>query len=242
MQQRLKALSDLQKVDAEIAALRKAGEVFPKQIAELEKELSSTRASVESERTKLSDIERQRRELELTTTQEKDKVKKWETRLAEQRSTREYAALAREIDIARKANLTMGEELVELGKSQNTQRELLGAKESELSGRQSDIASRISALREKFGESEKQIQALEAGRAEVAAKVDGSLLRNYDNIRKKRMPAMVPVNTNGTCAGCNRNLPPQQYLTLRTTLNTDTCPACHRIIYAPEALETPKGS
>ena len=44
-------------------------------------------------------------------------MKKWEARLAEQRSTREYAALAREIDIAKKANLTMAEELVELGKT-----------------------------------------------------------------------------------------------------------------------------
>ena len=40
----------------------------------------------------------------------------------------------------------------------------------------------------------------------------------------------------GTCQGCNMNVPPQLYNTLRTTLGTDVCPSCNRIIYAVEAL------
>ena len=44
----------------------------------------------------------------------------------------------------------------------------------------------------------------------------------------------------GTCQGCNMNVPPQLYNTLRTGLGTDICPACHRIIYAAEAIEPPK--
>ncbi|HEX4620762.1 MAG TPA: C4-type zinc ribbon domain-containing protein, partial [Myxococcaceae bacterium] len=43
----------------------------------------------------------------------------------------------------------------------------------------------------------------------------------------------------GTCQGCNMNVPPQLYNTLRSTLGTDICPSCHRIIYAAEALELP---
>ncbi len=35
------------------------------------------------------------------------------------------------------------------------------------------------------------------------------------------------------------NVPPQLYNTLRSSLGTDICPSCHRIIYASEALETP---
>lgn len=241
LQQTLKALSDLQKVDLEIAALRKAADVFPKQIAELEKELAQIRSAVEAERARLADIDRQKRELEHNITQEKDKVKKWEARLAEQRSTREYAALAREIDIARKANITMAEELVELGKTQATTRETVKVREGELSARQDQVGGKIAELRTKMSESEGHVKALEGGRSEVAAKVQPQMLQRYDTVRKKRLPALAAIQ-NGTCSGCNRNIPPQQYILLRTSLGTDVCPSCNRIIYASEALEPPQGS
>src|SRR5262249_27824657 len=131
LREKLLSLAALQKVDVEIAAFKKSAETYPKQIAELEKELGLVRSAVDAERAKLDDIERQRSTLELTITEEKDKVKKWEARLTEQRSTREYSALAREIDIAKKSNLTMDEELVELGKNQNAQRDAVKVKDGE---------------------------------------------------------------------------------------------------------------
>ncbi len=117
LREKLKALAELQKVDLEVASLRKAADVHPRQLAELERELGAARSAIEAERTRVADIERQKTTLEQNISDEKDKVKKWEARLAEQRSTREYSALAREIDIAKKANQTMSDELVELTKT-----------------------------------------------------------------------------------------------------------------------------
>src|SRR3954470_770682 len=131
----------------EIAAFKKSAETYPKQIAELEKELGLVRSALDAERGKLDDIARQRSSLEQTIVEEKDKVKKWEARLTEQRSTREYSALAREIDIAKKANLTMGEDLVELGKAQAAQRLVWQAKEGEFQARAKDLGEKMAALR-----------------------------------------------------------------------------------------------
>ncbi|XXF76582.1 C4-type zinc ribbon domain-containing protein [Myxococcaceae bacterium GXIMD 01537] len=239
MREKLKALAELQKVDLEVAALRKAADVHPKQIAELERELGAARSAIEAERNRVADIERQKSQLEQNITDEKDKVKKWEARLAEQRSTREYSALAREIDIAKKANLTMADELVELTKTLAAAREGVKGKEGEFASRQEQLAGRMSTLRAKLTEAEGQVKQLEAQRQSSAATVDANLLRRYETVRKKKLPAMVGV-TNGTCQGCNMNVPPQLYNQLRTTLGTDICPSCNRIIYAIEALqETP---
>ncbi|HEY8208127.1 MAG TPA: C4-type zinc ribbon domain-containing protein [Myxococcaceae bacterium] len=238
MREKLKALAELQKVDLEIQSLKKSAEVHPKQVTELEKELAAARSAVEAERARLADVERQKRSLEQNIQDEKDKVKKWETRLAEQRSTREYAALAREIDIAKKANQTMAEELVELGKTLTAAREAAKVKEQEFAARQDQIGGKLSELKQKIDESQGQVQELEEKRGKVTGSVDGTLLRRYDTIRKKRMPALVSV-IGGTCQGCNMNVPPQLYNTLRSTLGSDVCPSCHRIIYASEALEAP---
>lgn len=238
MRDRLKTLAELQKVDLEIVALRKSAEVYPKQMGELERELSLAKAEVEGERMKLLDVERQRRTLEQNIAEEKEKVRKWEARLSEQRSTREYAALAREIDIAKKANATMAEELVELGKIQVQLREVVKAKDQQYAAKVADVGGKLTELRAKVAGFEGQLRELEAKRAEAAKGVHPPLLSRYETVRKRRTPALVTVVA-GTCQGCNMSLPPQLYNTLKTTLETDLCPSCHRIICAPEALEPP---
>ena len=240
MREKLKALAELQNVDLEVAKLRKAADVHPKQLAELERELGAARSAIEAERTRLADVERQKTALEQNIADEKDKVKKWEQRLAEQRSTREYSALAREIDIAKKANQTMADELVELAKTLGAQREAVKAKEAEFTTRQQSLSGKMTELRGKLAEAEAQVKELEGKRAGVAAAVDANLLRRYETVRKKKLPALVGVVFGGTCQGCNMNVPPQMYNNLRVSLGTDVCPSCHRIIYAVEALEAPK--
>ncbi|NVI97737.1 hypothetical protein HV824_06340 [Myxococcus sp. AM009] len=239
MREKLKALAELQNVDLEVASLRKAADVHPRQIAELERELGVARSAIEAERARVSDMEKQKAQLEQNITDEKDKVKKWETRLSEQRSTREYSALAREIDIAKKANLTMAEELAELTKQLGGAREAIKGKEADFATKQQGLSGRMTELRGKLGEAESLVKGLEGRRAEVASAVDATLLRRYEVVRKKKLPAMVGVVA-GTCQGCNMNVPPQLYNQLRTGLGMDVCPSCNRIIYAVEALqETP---
>jgi len=187
----LKALAELQKVDLDVVALRKSAEVYPKQMGELERELSLARSEVEAERTKLLDVERQRRTLEQNISEEKEKVRKWEARLAEQRSTREYAALAREIDIAKKANTTMAEELVELGKIQVQLREVVKTKDQQYAAKVADIGAKLNELRGKAAAFEGQVKELEGKRAEVAKTVHPPLLSRYEAVRRRRSPALV---------------------------------------------------
>ena len=239
MQEKLSALVNLQKVDLEIASLRKAAETYPKQLAELEKELTAAKAAVETERGRLLEVERQKRTLEQNIADEKDKVRKWEGRLAEQRTTREYAALAREIDIAKKTNQTMVEDLDERGKTLTAAREAVKTKEQEWAARQDSIGGRMAELKKQTSSAQSDVKTLEEKRSKLAASVDKQLLHRYDVVKRRRMPALVPVLAPGTCQGCNMNVPPQLYNTLRSTLGTDICPSCHRIIYAAEALDPP---
>lgn len=239
MRDKLLALAALQKVDLDIAALKKNAEGYPREMAELEKQLATAKAAVDAERTKLDQLETQRRTLEQTITEEKDKVRKWEARLSEQRSTREYSALAREIDIAKKGQQTMSEDVQELGKQIIIQKDVVKGKETEFTTKTKDLVDRIEALRAKLAEVESQVKSVDVKRTDAAKDVEPSLLKQYDVIRKKRMPAMVAVNAPGTCSGCRMNIPAQRFNTLVATRGIDTCPSCTRMIYAAEVLEAP---
>lgn len=241
MREKLLALVALQTVDLEIAALRKNAEAYPREIAELEKQLSQAKSAVDAEKTRLDDLERQRIQLDQTIGEEKDKVRKWEARLAEQRTTREYSALAREIDIAKKGQTTMAEELVELGKQAALQREVAKQKDGDFAGKSADLTAKITALKAKLAECEAAVKALDGKRTSAEAHVktaDTNLLRRYDTIRRKRMPAMVSVGPPGTCAGCRMNIPAQMYHALIASKGYDVCPSCQRLIHAAETLET----
>ena len=77
-----------------------------------------------------------------------------------------------------------------------------------------------------------QVQELEKERDTVAASVDRSMLSKYERIRKQRGGvAVVPV-VGTTCKGCQRNIPPQMANNLRNADEIQTCPSCHRFIYA----------
>lgn len=242
MRDKLLALAALQKVDLDIAALQKNAEAFPREISELEKQLAQAKGAVDAERSKLEEIERQKIHLEQAIQDEREKVRKWEARLSEQRSTREYSALAREIDIAKKGQQTMSEEVVELSKQATIQREAVKQKDAEFQVKAKELLEKIAALKKKLEDVEAQIAGIDGTRAEAAKQVDPALLKRYDTVRKKRMPALVPAVAPGTCTGCRMNIRPQLYNQLVASGGLDVCPSCSRMLYAAEALEaaTPK--
>lgn len=239
MREKLQALAALQKVDVEVAALKKNADAYPKEIGELEKQLAAAKAAVDAERTKLDELEKQKLHLEQTITEDKDKVRKWESRLTEQRSTREYSALAREIDIAKKGQQTMAEEVTELGRQATIQREAVRTKSEEFIEKAKGLNEKISALKEKLAAAEASVRALDGSRESAAKAVDAGLLKRYDVIRKKRMPALAPVSAPGICRGCGITVRAQFYNTLVASKGVDTCPSCSRLVYAQEVLEEP---
>ena len=75
-----------------------------------------------------------------------------------------------------------------------------------------------------------------AGRDKLAKDVRPDVLKRYSNIRMRRGLAVVSVR-NGTCQGCNMNIPPQLYNVLQRGQTVETCPSCHRIIYWEEIMK-----
>ena len=235
MDEKLKALETLQKIDLAILDLQRSGEVFPKRLAELEKELQSYRSAWEAEEAKIADNERQRRDMEQRAEDEHEKVRKWEGRLTEQRTTREYSALAREIDIAKKSNLTLAEELQVLLKAHDDLENASLEKKDAYDAKQRTVGKEATDLRGQIVAIDGQVKELGEKRGAEAKKFDATLLGRYENIRKRRPGvALVPVRAGGTCSGCQMRIPPQLYNQLRSGLPFDFCRSCNRIIYADE--------
>ena len=242
MTPQLKALEALQKVDAEILELTRSGEANPKRLAELDRDLNQARSEWEVEHTKVTDNDKQRRDLEQQLQAEKDTIKKWEGRLSEQRTPREYSALSREIDIARKTIENVEHQIVELRQAAEELKRVAEQKQQSLRGRQETAGGEATEIRKKMAALEERLGVLNKQREQAMQSCDRPLLNRYETIRKKRGLALVPV-INGSCRGCHMSLPPQLYNQLRSgQASIESCPSCHRLIYVPDPPpETPAG-
>lgn len=232
----LKALTALQRVDSELDELTRSNREYPTMLAELEARLGAARQSTDAIRQRLTDLEGQKRALEEQLAADREKVKKWEARLAEQRSAREYSALAREIDIAKKQNETAAEEIAELAKQIRQAREELEAAEAAYAEVENEVQADRARIEAALGETSQKQAELNERRKEAAASIPPEMLRRYDLIHERRGNALVPV-LNGACTGCHMSLPPQLHNLLRSRPRLDTCPSCGRLIYVPSAFE-----
>lgn len=237
MRETLKALEELQKIDQQISELVRGVAEHPQRVAQLEVELEEGLAAIEAERQSLATLEKQKKETEDQLAADREKVKKWEARLTEQRSTREYTALAREIDIAKKQNTSAGETIAELAKQVAAAAEALEESEAGFADREHELRREMRRLRSAITRQGNERKRLEETRAEAGKDIRPALLKRYDAVLKRRNNALVQV-VNGACCGCHMNVPPQLNNQLRSHAKIDVCPSCHRMIYAAEAFET----
>jgi len=166
LREKLKALEELQQIDLDATGVRGEAEGIPVRRAEIDAVLAVAKKAYEAEKSRIEDNERERRQIESLLGMERDKVKKWEARLGDIKTPREYAALSREIDIARKTNDSQSEQLrqlattaIELRKVLDTSADALSEKEmaakeevDSLSRREADFATRLRELEVRRGE------------------------------------------------------------------------------------------
>lgn len=231
---KLVVLEALQKVDLEIHELMRGGDQHPKRIAELDEQVGKLKAVWDAEEKRVADNDHARRDLAQRIEDDKDKVRKWEARLAEQRTTREYSALAREIDISKKGQVTLAEELTLLEKGREELEEAAVAARMAYEAKMSTVGAEADALRARMAALDADVKGLQEKRAAAAATVEKPLLARYENIRRGKPNPLVVV-TGGTCTGCRMKVPPQLYTQLCGSLPFDFCRSCNRIIYVAKS-------
>ncbi len=242
LREKLKALEELQQIDLETTGVRGEANGVPVRRAEIEVALAAAKKAYEAERSRLDDNERERRQIETLLGMERDKVRKWEGRLGEIKTPREYAALSREIDIARKTNDGQQEQLKLLANTAVEMRKALESSAEALSEKEMAAQDELEALSRRESDFAARLQDLDTRRADAAQRVDPALLARYENIKKRRAGVAVCPVIGNTCRGCNRNIPPQLGIVLRRADSLEACPNCHRIIYSAEALNPPEAT
>jgi predicted nucleic acid-binding Zn-ribbon protein len=242
LREKLRVLEELQQIDVDAHEAKVGLEAIPAERARLEARVKEARKAYDDQKARLEANEREKRQVETLLGMDRDKVKKWEGRLGEIKTPREYAAMSREIDIAKKSNETQTEAGKALAAAAAEIKRALESSGEALAEVEDAVQAAAARLDQAAAEAEARLASLASRRAAAATLVDAGLLAKYENIRKRRAGVAVAAVIGSTCKGCHRNIPPQLSIVLQRADSIETCPNCHRIIYSHAAVNPPAPS
>ena len=236
MRDQLKRLEDLQRHDAKIQELENSLKAIPVKLAATQNDLARVEGLLETERQSMGETEKYYGEQKGLMTDDEVQVAGAKHKLAQAKNSKEYMAAQREIEQRREGLATREVEINKLVEALDAKKKLLADRANDVATLLGSIEKDGEAAKARMSEIESKIAELRGERDKLAAEVKPEVLKRYSSIRLRRGLAVVSVR-NGTCQGCNMNIPPQLYNVLQRGVSVETCPSCHRIIYWEEIMK-----
>jgi predicted nucleic acid-binding Zn-ribbon protein len=236
LRDQLKQLEELQTHDAKIQELEQSLKAIPAKLAATEVDLARVEALLAAEGASLKETERYYSEQKGLVTDDEVQVAGAKHKLTQAKNSKEYMAAQREIEQRRESLASREGEIGKLVEAVDAKKKLLADRATDVQGLRDSIAKDGEAARARMAEIDAQIVQLRVERDKLAALVKPDVLKRYGAIRMRRGLAVVSVK-NGTCQGCNMNIPPQLYNTLQRGVSIEICPSCSRIIYWDDIMK-----
>ncbi len=231
MQDRMQRLKDMQELDAELNAIAQQRQTLDAEEGKLGEELGRVQAMVDALDGEIEQLQGRRRELAQALAQEQENVKKAEGRLPSIKTQKEYVAVLKEIDTAKKMNKDIQERMSatdgEIAVLEKDREE----KAAQLEPLVARVAERRGAMAEDYTRLERQQSEKSGQREALLQEFPSSIRRRYLTLLERRGGVAIVEARRGTCLGCNMHLPPQLYNSLFTNDEVQTCPHCHRLLY-----------
>jgi predicted nucleic acid-binding Zn-ribbon protein len=241
LKEQLRLLEELQRHDAKLQELEGARKQIPEKLEAMRRDLKVIEDMLARERSDLEAAEKWRRDKEDEMRTEEAQLSKAKQKLSGVKNSKEYMATQREVDTLRKMSAETDEKLQQFVSAAEDARKKITAHTADVEKLRGLVEREEQAAGDKMGELERQLADVKLGRDGAAHTVRPDVLKKYNTIKMKRGLAVVAVH-NGTCRGCNMNIPPQLYNQLQRGNAIELCPNCHRIVYWDKLFENPDGA
>lgn len=224
-------LKELQGLDQKLNRIRQDQEKLEAERQNIDADMLRVQDMVSSLQNSIAELEEQRSQLRLAVEQEQANIEKSEGRLPEIKTQKEYLAVLKEVDTAKKLNKDLTEQIEAKNAEIETLRGEKEEKEQALTEMEEQVASRRSEIEEALKVFEKSQQEIAEQRAGQIKPLPMALQRRYQLLMERRAGIAVVEARGGTCLGCNMSLPPQLYNSLFVADEIKTCPHCSRLLF-----------
>lgn len=235
IEQKLRALYQLQQIDSEIDQLRTLRGELPMEVKDLEDEIVGLETRLEKYNEDLGALKKLIAEKQAFIKDATTLRAKYEQQLMGVKNSREYDALSKEVEI-QGLEIQIAEKKIREFNAQIEQRsEELQRLSDELSGRKKDLDNKKTELDTIVAETQKEENELQSKSEKAKKKIEDRLLVAYDRIRTSSRNGLAVVTVQrDACGGCFNQIPPQRQLDIRLRKKIAICEHCGRILVDAE--------
>ena len=232
----LKALLELQGLDAQLYQLKARRQNIPQQAALLQAQSKEASAALQMLEQQYKGLEVKRNQMEIDLGQKEAQIKKLQGQLFQVKTNKEYSAIQREIEGLKADKSVLEEEILKLMEEADRVKGLVESQRQTLKSKEAQITQDLARLDEELKTIEGSVQQLQGSRLGLTPKVEPQILSQYERIlERKEGLALVPVR-HGACGGCHMGLPPQMINEIQMSGRLITCESCARILYVDPTL------
>lgn len=238
VEDKLKALYELQKIDSSIDKIRIVRGELPLEIEDLNDTISGLKTRLEKFNLELSKINEDIVENKNTISLANELIKKYDKQLKNIKNNREFNSLTKEIEFQ---NLEI--ELAEKKQKENKakilhKKEIIDACQVQVDEKQSELDLKNNELDSIIKDTEKEENTLLKKLKKAEKLIDGRLLDSYKRIRSKVSNGLAVVSVErDACGGCFSQIPPQRQLDIKLHKKIIVCEHCGRIMIDSKTFE-----
>src|SRR6201995_4428272 len=240
VEQKLKALYELQTIQNKIDKIRQERGELPMEVADLEDDVEGLETRIQKIKSELDDLEDDIVTRKNLIKEAQANIKKYETQLNEVKNNREYDAITKEIEIQGLDIQVSEKKIKEFGYEITNKTQVFEKAQADLEGRRGDLDAKKAELGTITSETEKEENELNADAEKASKNIEERLLIAYNRLRgnAKNGLAVVTIQRD-SCSGCFNQIPPQRQSDIRQRKKIIVCEHCGRILVDEQmALET----
>ena len=230
MEEQLRILARMQKLDDQIGSLKLLQQELPKELNDIIDHVDQATANLINSETERAEIAKKQRAIESDIKQFQENIRKYATQLSEIKTNKEYKALNSEIAYLKDKISELESQELELMDAEAEAKKQVDADKAELEAAEQTKRSREGELRQKIDSLESEIETIRAARNELAHTLPVNLVKQYGNMIRNKSNCAVVYVTNGACGGCGFVIRPQIRIELQVRGKLNYCESCGRIL------------
>ncbi|MGY3054549.1 putative nucleic acid-binding Zn-ribbon protein [Pedobacter sp. UYEF25] len=236
VEQKLKALYELQNIHTKIDKIRQVRGELPMEVADLEDDVLGLETRIQKIKGELDELDDTIVMRKNAIKDSQAAIKRYETQLKEVKNNREYDALTKEIEIQGLDIQVAEKKIKEFGFDIASKNEGYEAAQVQVENRKKDLEIKKGELEVITSETEKEESGLQKKAEKAEKAIEERLLVAYNRLRRNSVNGLAVVTIDrDACSGCFNQIPPQRQLDIRQRKKVIVCEHCGRIL-VDEAL------
>ena len=231
VEERLRALHELQRVDSEITKIQILRGELPLEVQDLEDEIAGLHTRKEKLAIDLADnetaISKKKSEIE----EANALIKKYTEQQDNVRNNREFDALSKEVEYQQLEIELCEKKIREFSFKLDDVKKTLDSAQEFIDNRTGDLDLKKSELDSITKETQKEEDDLSVRSKKISENIEERLITAYHRIRGNARNGLAVVAVErDACGGCFNKIPPQRQLDIRMRNRISVCEYCGRIL------------